>query len=512
MFNRIKNVFTNVIGTSGLTLATETTLGNNIPSVNLEVKQAYSRPEFLHLSHDEVAASSDHEARLIVTPKDNKSLCWNSGYAEVINAGKSKVNEDQAASGTYELKHDNPADPRDYIFASPFRNKPKELTDFTSAHVADEFMPFTYFGIFDGHAGTGAALMAAHTLHHHIEERLSAVKLLLLAKHAGLDDHVEQNEMMKFALPQKEVTVDSLVIGALEAAFNAMDAQILRERTTFRITGGCTALVAVFILGKLYVANAGDSRAVICRASSNQVVEMSHDHTPGTERQRLQNIAMLQPDLLHDEFTHLEFMRRLNKRDLGKKMLHRDAHMSGWAFKTVTEDDLKFPLIHGEGKRTRVLATIGVTRGFGDHSLTVHDSDIYIKPFLSPMPEVMVFDLMNEDVTQDDVLVMGCDGLWDVTTHEECMQVVQYSFKQCSNTENKYMLTAQNLVMNARGLYRGKGWRINPDQERPASGDDISVFVIPIHAHKIEHSQRQKATASLATYFEAVDAEKASGS
>lgn len=38
------------------------------------------------------------------------------------------------------------------------------------------------------------------------------------------------------------------------------DAQIEREKAVYNITGGCTALGVVFILGKLYVANAGDSR------------------------------------------------------------------------------------------------------------------------------------------------------------------------------------------------------------------------------------------------------------
>ena len=38
--------------------------------------------------------------------------------------------------------------------------------------------------------------------------------------------------------------------------------------------------------------------------------------------------------------------------------------------------------------QSRVLATIGVTRGFGDHDLQVHDSGIHIKPFLTAMPEV----------------------------------------------------------------------------------------------------------------------------
>ena len=38
--------------------------------------------------------------------------------------------------------------------------------------------------------------------------------------------------------------------------------------------------------------------------------------------------------------------------------------------------------------QSRVMATIGVTRGFGDHDLKVFDSNIHIKPFLSNRPQV----------------------------------------------------------------------------------------------------------------------------
>lgn len=40
------------------------------------------------------------------------------------------------------------------------------------------------------------------------------------------------------------------------------DAQIEKEKQVYNITGGCTALTVVYLLGKLYVANAGDSRCV----------------------------------------------------------------------------------------------------------------------------------------------------------------------------------------------------------------------------------------------------------
>ena len=96
--------------------------------------------------------------------------------------------------------------------------------------------------------------------------------------------------------------------------------------------------------------------------------------------------------------------------------------MTGWAYKTVTPEDLKFPVVYGEGKRSRVLATIGVTRGFGDRKykfihtyvyfnealrsqnklsfllsgkiddLRAPNSSILIKPFLSSQPEVYLLD------------------------------------------------------------------------------------------------------------------------
>lgn len=38
------------------------------------------------------------------------------------------------------------------------------------------------------------------------------------------------------------------------------DEQMARERRGHQVEGGCCALVVVYLLGKVYVANAGDSR------------------------------------------------------------------------------------------------------------------------------------------------------------------------------------------------------------------------------------------------------------
>lgn len=49
---------------------------------------------------------------------------------------------------------------------------------------------------------------------------------------------------------------------------------------------------------------------------------------------------------------------------------------------------------------------------------------------------------------------------------------------------HRYTLAAQDLVMRARGILKDRGWRISND--RLGSGDDISVYVIPlIHGNKL---------------------------
>ena len=94
--------------------------------------------------------------------------------------------------------------------------------------------------------------------------------------------------------------------------------------------------MSLFILGKLYVANAGDSRGCLCRAGG-VAYPMSFDFTPVTERQRLQQLGYQKPHLLGSEYTHLDFFgRKPLREDIGKRMLYRDAHMTGWSYKDIT--------------------------------------------------------------------------------------------------------------------------------------------------------------------------------
>ena len=88
-------------------------------------------------------------------------------------------------------------------------------------------IPYAYFGIFDGHAGCGAALMAVNQLHIHIMEKLQGIKELLAYEN---DEKLAMAEELADAVVSS-VTIDSLIIGTLEEAFFEMVCSNLRTCT-----------------------------------------------------------------------------------------------------------------------------------------------------------------------------------------------------------------------------------------------------------------------------------------
>ncbi|KAG7272363.1 LOW QUALITY PROTEIN: hypothetical protein CRUP_017324 [Coryphaenoides rupestris] len=308
-------------------------------------------------------------------------------------------------------------------------------------------IPLHFWGVYDGHAGSGAAIAASKLLHRLIRDRLGEVAHLLenpaspppicLAKNGSPPRRARRGPPPPPPPQQQQVVAEGGAAEEPDAISDPgvryhmeKDELIEKEKASYTISGGCCALAAVQMMGKLYVANAGDSRAIIIR--NDEVIPMSNEFTPESERQRLQYLGFLRPELLGNEFTHMEFPRRIQHSELGKKMLYRDHTMTGW---TIVEDDLKFPLIYGEGKKARVMATIGVTRGLGDHDLKVYNSNIHIKPFLSCCPEVKVYDLSENKHGPDDVLIMGTDGLWDVTTDQDVADAVSTFLSGCDPSD-----------------------------------------------------------------------------
>ncbi|XP_007888473.1 protein phosphatase 1M [Callorhinchus milii] len=436
-------------------------------SVQTRDQKIYCRPHFLHKTWGEMPDITDHQLRPILVPPKNKRLPWGTGYSEVINAGKSVFNEDQAVCTSIIVK-------------KKAENEEEWVLLCLHEDTQDQEIKCYYWALFDGHGGSIAAIQASKHLHHCIREQLEEIYEIIggplnVPPPLHLDGKKgKQNE--RYCVMTKNICIDHLVTGALETAFKCCDELICKYQESTSQSGGCTALTILFLHGKLYVASAGDSRAII--VFKDREISLSNEFTAETERQKIQYLAFLKPELLGGEFSRYEFPCRVKRSDIGKKILYRDYFMSGWGYKIAEEDDLKYPVIHGEGKQTRVMGTIAVTRGLGDHQLQVHETNLHIKPFLSCIPEVIVFDLTQHKFEPNDVLIMGTDGLWDILSNKEVADIVD-SFLAENKHPHRYTMLAQYLVHKAKGTLCGNEWKTEDGSF--ASFDDISVFVIPLY-------------------------------
>ncbi|XP_017754700.1 PREDICTED: protein phosphatase 1H [Eufriesea mexicana] len=470
MLNRFKSVIMNVMGGSELGLQYPTNDTDNETSsdylnsnvVDVEDKP-YSRPSFLGLTTEETIVSADHGVRPIIVPRDLSRLPWCAGYAECINAGKSTWNEDQTSATRGDLK----------------------LSDINVT------LPYVMFSMFDGHAGYKVALTARLHLH-----RIILGKLLEIPGNILL--HGDEDALLRGK---------DLVDGAIELAYEQMDQMV--ELQAQRKGGGCTAITILFLNGRLYAAGAGDSRAVLVLGDTQRA--LTRDHTPDSESDRIRLLGYVRRDeLLKGHFTALEFRKRPSEKELGSMILYRNPFMTGWAYKELTSADLKPPLISGHGKRSRVLGTIGVTRGFGDHGLKAACTRVNIKPFLSSQPEVQSIDLDNCNLTERDCIIVATDGLWDVVSNKAAASVLRKTLApDYPSLEYRLTMSAQELVQAARGTLVGRAWlskseNLEDTDEKFSSVDDISVLVVPLYPYLCEHKQWLKTTEQERRYMDSL--------
>ena len=228
---------------------------------DLPLRFPYGRPEFLGLSPDEVECSADHIARpILILSKETRRLPWTTGYAEVINAGKSTHNEDQASCEVLFVKKKTGG-----ANSTPNKNSKRRssLPNGEGLQLKDnsdtDGINLYYWSLFDGHAGSGAAVVASKLLQHHILEQLQEIVDILrntavlpptclgeepdntstnsrtLTRAASLRGGVgapgsPSTPPTRF-FTEKKIPHECLVIGAIESAFKEMSNKCWEEHT-----------------------------------------------------------------------------------------------------------------------------------------------------------------------------------------------------------------------------------------------------------------------------------------
>ncbi|KAI4487950.1 hypothetical protein M0802_011654 [Mischocyttarus mexicanus] len=190
---------------------------------------------------------------------------------------------------------------------------------------------WSYFAVFDGHAG---ALVSEHSAEH----------------------------LLECIMKTEEFKAED-VIKAIHSGFLQLDVEMrdLPEMSDGKDKSGSTAVCAFISPRNIYIANCGDSRAVLC--SSGCPVFSTRDHKPflAAEKERIQNAG-------------------------GSVMIQR------------------------------VNGALAVSRALGDYEYKNLKDRGPCEQLVSPEPEIFVRDRDDE---HDEFLVLACDGIWDVMNNED---------------------------------------------------------------------------------------------
>jgi serine/threonine protein phosphatase PrpC len=224
------------------------------------------------------------------------------------------------------------------------------------------------FGIFDGHGGSQASLFVKENLAEYLKKAL------------------EENN-------QNSLTEEG-IFKALKTCFQKLDASYENFKD------GTTAIVAIILGNRLWVANAGDSRTILVKKDGS-ATQTSEDAKPDIPR----------------------YEEKIKK-------------LGGY----VAEGEF-----FGEKTGTfRVNGSLATARAIGDKYLVGKSG----KCCISPDPKITNYSL---DDFKEGYLVIACDGLYDVATTNEVGQAIKEMAAKGETEENM----AKRLVQTA--IVRGSG-------------------------------------------------------
>jgi len=212
--------------------------------------------------------------------------------------------------------------------------------------------------------------------------------------HGGPDAAVYmKRHAMRFLFEDREfpqsTQVDDVFVESVEDCIRSafLEADLaLADSLDISRSSGTTALAALVFGRQLLVANTGDCRAVLCRRGI--AMEMSRDHRAN----------------------HAEECERV----AASGGYIEDGYLNG---------------------------VLSVTRALGDWDMKTPDCST--SPLIAE-PEFQQA-MLSED---DEFLIMGCDGIWDVMTSQHAVGIVRRGLRQHDDPER----CARELVMEAKRL------------------------------------------------------------
>jgi protein phosphatase 2C family protein 2/3 len=245
----------------------------------------------------------------------------------------------------------------------------------------------SYFGIFDGHGGEECSEFLKNNYMNYLVENANFpfdIKLSMIESFQKIEEDF-------FKLKCKDNLDDS------------------------DKSGSC-ALVSVIFDNKVYIANIGDSRAIMSIGGGTKVRQLTADQKPDNVKEferALKNGSKIYLDDNDDpdrDESKLEFIT--DKAELEKKRIEKDNSTEEKIFRVFPSD-------------LAVMRTIGDIKAkkkeFGGNPGTIIN-----------IPDIIILDINSSD----DFIVMGCDGIFDDLSNEEIINAAWMVFKNRANEKN----------------------------------------------------------------------------
>jgi len=252
------------------------------------------------------------------------------------------------------------------------------------AHCATIGLPgslsdWSFFAVFDGHAGARVSAYCAEKL---LDAIISSEELS-----SGSDGN-------------------ELVSAGIRSGFLRLDDQLreLPEIAAGEDKSGSTAVCVLVSPQHIYLANCGDSRAVLSRDKQVAVTTQDHKPTNPTEKERIQNAG-------------------------GSVMIQR------------------------------VNGSLAVSRALGDFEYKNVPNRGPCEQLVSPEPEIFIEERIKAD---DEFLILACDGIWDVMSNDELCDFVRDRMQVTENLEaicNCVVDTCLSKVQSSLPFVISTAWR-----------------------------------------------------
>ena len=266
------------------------------------------------------------------------------------------------------------------------------------------------FGVFDGHGGKEISKFVSN---HFTQELIinknlpTDMSLALKETFIKMDEIMQTSESIeeikKYARQSKEEDDEQAKnepANSQMQLFSQLIAQKDPESNDISMRTGCTACVMSIDeeSKKLYFANAGDSRVVMCR---NGLAEaQSEDHKPEMESEKT----------------------RIYKAD-------------GWI---------------SDG---RVKGNLNLTRGFGDLEYKQNKNLKPEEQMITANPDIKVINFTNDI----DFVIIGCDGIWDCLKNQEACDFVSKRLKDNPDIKISKIVEEMMDEIVAKDLYNETG-------------------------------------------------------